>query len=262
MGGDRLRLPGPGATKKGFTVTSPDRSSAFRILFAAAALLLCGFFLPAAVAQENDDCMMCHEDPDMTGERDGSEISIYVDLKKYASVGPRRSRLHHVPPGPRRRRVAPRGRRRARVDCSFCHDSEAERHAASLHGQAAARGDAMAPTCDDCHGKHDIRLPHRSRFAHGDDEHPAALRDVPPRGIARLPDPRHPPGPDPRELLAQHPRRGAVREGPHRHRGLHLLPHLPRHPSPRRTAARASTGTTSPRPARSATPASSRCTAR
>jgi hypothetical protein len=29
-------------------------------------------------------------------------------------------------------------------------------HASSLHGQAVARGDALAPRCKDCHGNHDI----------------------------------------------------------------------------------------------------------
>ena len=38
----------------------------------------------SALAQENDDCMMCHSEPDMTGERNGREISIYVDLDDYA----------------------------------------------------------------------------------------------------------------------------------------------------------------------------------
>jgi cytochrome b subunit of formate dehydrogenase len=54
----------------------------------------------------------------------------------------------------------------------MCHDEQAEAHAASLHGQAAARGDEMAPTCTDCHGKHDI-LPHT------DPNSPTATTNVP-----------------------------------------------------------------------------------
>ena len=43
------------------------------------------------------------------------------------------------------------------VECSFCHSTEAQLHGQSLHGQAAARGDPLAPSCSGCHGGHDIR---------------------------------------------------------------------------------------------------------
>ncbi|MEN8163971.1 MAG: hypothetical protein ABFS37_07575, partial [Acidobacteriota bacterium] len=32
-----------------------------------------------AWAQSNEDCLMCHEDPDATGERGGHVVSIFVD---------------------------------------------------------------------------------------------------------------------------------------------------------------------------------------
>jgi len=38
---------------------------------------------PAAPAQENDDCLMCHADPDMTGMRGKTEISVFVDEETY-----------------------------------------------------------------------------------------------------------------------------------------------------------------------------------
>ena len=34
--------------------------------------------LPLA-AQGTDDCYMCHQDPDLTGQRDGEEIQVFVD---------------------------------------------------------------------------------------------------------------------------------------------------------------------------------------
>jgi hypothetical protein len=30
-------------------------------------------------AQENDDCLMCHEETDLVGERGGAEVSMHVD---------------------------------------------------------------------------------------------------------------------------------------------------------------------------------------
>jgi cytochrome b subunit of formate dehydrogenase len=53
------------------------------------------------------------------------------------------------------------------VDCGMCHSEEAEQYAVSLHGQAAKRGDRLAPHCTTCHGTHDILPPSdkRSRTA-------------------------------------------------------------------------------------------------
>ena len=42
------------------------------------------------------------------------------------------------------------------VQCGVCHAEIASLHAKSLHGQAIARGDPLAPRCIDCHGTHDI----------------------------------------------------------------------------------------------------------
>jgi len=42
------------------------------------------------------------------------------------------------------------------VKCSTCHE-EAEKHfLEGIHGKSLASGDSDAPTCADCHGKHDI----------------------------------------------------------------------------------------------------------
>ncbi len=46
------------------------------------------------------------------------------------------------------------------VACGDCHDDVQEQYDESLHGVAATRGDALAPSCAECHGKHDI-LPSR-----------------------------------------------------------------------------------------------------
>jgi predicted CXXCH cytochrome family protein len=127
--------------------------------------------LSPAWAQENDDCLMCHGEPGMTGERAGQEISIYVDPDAYAaSVHGDVDCIfcHQDLDGaelPHEDDLAP-------VACAMCHDSQAESHAASLHGKAAARGDEMAPTCADCHGTHDI-------LSHTDPSTPTATMNVP-----------------------------------------------------------------------------------
>jgi predicted CXXCH cytochrome family protein len=110
--------------------------------------------LPLA-AQGNDDCYMCHQDPDLTGQRDGEEIQVFVDESAYASSVHAELDCvvcHQDLDGaelPHEEDLQP-------VECGFCHDEQASQHERSLHGQAHARGDEFAPTCADCHGRHDI----------------------------------------------------------------------------------------------------------
>jgi len=122
-------------------------------------------------AQETDDCLACHSDPDLTGEVRGHEVSVFVDPTTFAeSVHGDLSCVmcHQDLDGadlPHEDTLAP-------VDCSICHDAASQAHRASLHGKALARGDEMAPTCSDCHGKHDIR-------SHTDPDSPTATINVP-----------------------------------------------------------------------------------
>ncbi len=113
-------------------------------------------------AQSNDDCLMCHEDRTLTGERNGREISVWVDAKRLAGsvhAGLDCVACHQDLEGAE----LPHGEDVARVDCGTCHDTEAEAHAESLHGQAAKRGDPHAPSCVDCHGHHDVLSPKNPR---------------------------------------------------------------------------------------------------
>jgi hypothetical protein len=51
----------------------------------------------------------------------------------------------------------------APVDCASCHADQGAVEAKSLHGKAAARGDALAPRCKTCHGTHEILPPQDPR---------------------------------------------------------------------------------------------------
>jgi len=42
------------------------------------------------------------------------------------------------------------------VDCRVCHPDEQQQYQESLHGQAATRGEKLAPTCTSCHRAHAI----------------------------------------------------------------------------------------------------------
>ena len=98
---------------------------------------------------------MCHEDKTLTGTSHGQTVSRYVDQKELR--GSTHANLqcischadlegkdlpHDVPLQP--------------VACGRCHDEEQKQHVRSLHGQAIAKKDPLAPHCTDCHGAHNV----------------------------------------------------------------------------------------------------------
>ena len=110
----------------------------------------------AGQAQDNEACLECHAETDLeplTGDLARSlhvteamlSASVHVE---FACIDCHmdledQSFPHEVAVEP--------------VSCAECHDEEAEVFAGSLHGQALAQGDPLAPSCAACHGKHDIR---------------------------------------------------------------------------------------------------------
>lgn len=141
------------------------------MLFLLAALSAGSATVDLAVAQENSDCLACHEDKSLTGTKDGKTIPVSVDAKALAGSihaslscvdchdSLKGKELPHDPGVPA-------------VQCGNCHSTEQEQHAKSLHGQAVSRGDPLAPRCPDCHGTHSI-LPAK------DPESPIAPLHVP-----------------------------------------------------------------------------------
>lgn len=118
----------------------------------AACLLAAG---PPLHAQENAECFTCHGDRSLSAKRGGRTVSLFVDQKKFGGS------IHGALPcvgchADLAGKDLPHDTPLAKVDCGTCHSAEAKDHAASLHGQAIARGDELAPQCKDCHGNHDI----------------------------------------------------------------------------------------------------------
>ncbi len=101
--------------------------------------------------------MECHGEEDNTGEIDGEEVSIFIDLNDYQnSVHESLSCIDchdEIEELPHQEGLS-------KVDCSNCHDDVLEIFSASVHGIAALqREDKFAPTCASCHGKHNILPP-------------------------------------------------------------------------------------------------------
>ena len=115
------------------------------------------WFLPLAVsAQTNEDCLMCHEDPDLVMQRNGKRVSVYVkpDALSHSVHKDLDCAFCHedaaVEEFPHPEKLQP-------VNCGNCHDDAMAKFDAGAHGQALRLGSIYAPTCAECHGKHDIR---------------------------------------------------------------------------------------------------------
>ena len=113
--------------------------------------------IPLVFGQSNDDCFMCHEDPELTSERDGKVRSMFVDgkiLENSVHKSVACAACHkdaNVSDFPHEENLG-------EVNCD-CHESEDNDFLRGIHGQALKLGEPYAPTCKECHGEHNILPP-------------------------------------------------------------------------------------------------------
>ncbi len=105
-----------------------------------------------AIAQSS--CAVCHGDSSMTRPNAaGGEDTLFVDEAQYAlSVHGALNCVdcHKDAKGdPHDSPLKP-------VRCATCHEEAAGENSKGMHGLALAAGSTDAPSCSDCHGKHDI----------------------------------------------------------------------------------------------------------
>jgi cytochrome b subunit of formate dehydrogenase len=107
------------------------------------------------VAQSNDDCMLCHEDPDLVKERDGREVSLFIHMESFLKSIHAEMECVDCHQDlvdaefPHEENLEP-------VKCGMCHDDIGEIYDASLHGRLVHEGAKLAPRCWSCHGSHYI----------------------------------------------------------------------------------------------------------
>ena len=125
-----------------------------RIGMVAAVLSLAVAVAPVS-AQENEDCLMCHEDPDLVGQQGEFEVSVFVDPEAFsASVHADFGCIdcHGDLDGaelPHEEDLEP-------VDCTMCHDDVGEEFESGPHGAWAKDPLSPAAGCISCHGTHDV----------------------------------------------------------------------------------------------------------
>jgi cytochrome b subunit of formate dehydrogenase len=124
------------------------------------ALAVAGLAAPCAAEPPplpgSEACVECHEAGKTARRKPG-------DPPRFDAVGLRTSPHADIECAACHAELAggefPHAEKLQKVNCGTCHAGEAEQFAESLHGQAAARGDRLAPSCTSCHGTHDVLRP-------------------------------------------------------------------------------------------------------
>jgi len=129
-----------------------------KLKFLSLFIFIFHLFLCFAVAQSNEDCEACHSDPELTTERQGRTISLYVDFKRFSGAVHKDSDCIDCHQDADVEEF-PHPEELERVNCGICHDAADEEFYAGIHGRALRRVAPYAPTCNECHGEHYI-LPH------------------------------------------------------------------------------------------------------
>jgi len=104
----------------------------------------------------NEDCLTCHSKPELQMTRDGETVALFVDGAVHdasAHAGTACAQCHTD--------VTPSLERSCetistKVDCSACHAEPVREYNNGIHGRLSGEGDPDAPSCLECHGKHDI----------------------------------------------------------------------------------------------------------
>lgn len=104
---------------------------------------------------DDQRCMKCHSDKNLTRVVDGKEQSLYVDPNDLKhSVHKDNSCIKcHTDISEFKDPIC---KESGRVDCSICHAGEVEEWDLSQHSKERLAGNYDAPYCTDCHGSHTI----------------------------------------------------------------------------------------------------------
>lgn len=114
--------------------------------------------LNLTIAQSNEDCMMCHEDPELVMERDGKTFSMLIDtniLFRSVHRSVKCAACHEdvvaddFPHAFQEKRLMP-------VNCGKCHKDADMQFYKGIHGQALSLNEPYAPDCKECHGSHNM----------------------------------------------------------------------------------------------------------
>uniref|UniRef100_UPI0035626CAB cytochrome c3 family protein n=1 Tax=Ancylomarina sp. TaxID=1970196 RepID=UPI0035626CAB len=118
--------------------------------------LLAFFSSPLLIAQDDETCMMCHDDPYIVREGNNKKQSVWVDhplLLRSIHQGVTCIACH---PESAVGDDWPHPTEMSPVNCGTCHEEAQTKFELGIHGQALKKGARYAPDCKECHGWHDI----------------------------------------------------------------------------------------------------------
>ncbi len=124
-------------------------------------LLIIGLvILPTNIyAQSIDDCLMCHSDKDLTMEKKGKEISLFVNEGSFKNSAHSKLTCVACHKGYDSESM-PHNENAQPINCVSCHQKVLTKH--SFHPQilkSKGLGKSADTSCKDCHGIHDVDSP-------------------------------------------------------------------------------------------------------
>jgi predicted CXXCH cytochrome family protein len=106
-------------------------------------------------SQTDEDCLFCHDDKTLTAERQGKTVSMYVNHATLKNSVHKEVECASCHPDAAVEEF-PHPEILGKVDCGFCHDEAFQEFDKGIHGQALRLNALYAPTCEECHGGHDV----------------------------------------------------------------------------------------------------------
>lgn len=115
-------------------------------------------FLPA---QTDEECLMCHEDPELYMVKNGKNVSLFAT--RDALINSVHSNVEcascHIEQDAANFPHSEGVNKMPVVNCGNCHKAAEMQYLQGIHGQAFSRNEPYAPTCKECHGTHKILDP-------------------------------------------------------------------------------------------------------
>jgi cytochrome b subunit of formate dehydrogenase len=109
-----------------------------------------GLALASGAPLQNSDCLACHGDQSLTATVNGKNVSLFVGEEGFQKsvhgvLGcvDCHADVKSIPHNPGL----------TMPQCGSCHGNEVAAYSKSAHGKAAARGNAFAAGCENCHGE-------------------------------------------------------------------------------------------------------------
>lgn len=125
------------------------------ILYSAFVMISSATGSQVTMPEENDDCLMCHDDKDLRGKKKGKSVSMYVSPGHFAGSVHAEAKCIDCHTDlidaemPHEDDLKP-------ATCGKCHEKQQKDFDISDHGRRGKSGDPLTPTCQFCHGTHQI----------------------------------------------------------------------------------------------------------